>query len=322
MKRILFLMIFIAVVVAGWSGAWLYAAQRIKSEANAYMASTYDTTRQVDCQQLSVGGFPFRLDVTCTGFSLAINDLNIQIPQLQATALVYRPTHALIFARGPASIRDSFSGSNRQVNWTTLRASVRTNGWSLARISIEAENLQVIDNLLAPITIAASKSINLHLINDPAAFDEKNNLQTLGAFATLEAVEIPEISITDGSVQAQITLSAMPGDIRKWTPANLARNWFENQTGIDVLKFEGSDQASSFSILGNLTTTAQAMPDGNFDFTSKNLDSRFAPLLDQTGIDVIFGNPAEDGSRYQSYTVRHGVVLAGNIPLLTLAPLR
>ncbi|MCF6326228.1 MAG: DUF2125 domain-containing protein [Devosiaceae bacterium] len=322
MKKFLFLMIFIIVIVAGWSAAWVYAAQRIDAEANSLFASTANTTQQLNCEQFNVLGFPFRFDITCTNLSINSLDSSLNIPEITVTVLVYRPTHALIFAEGPAVMENIFSGSKRQVSWNSLRASVRTNGWSLARVSVEGENIELVDTIVGQTLIASSSQINMHLIDDPDIYDEDKKLQSFGIFATLSDIEVPEIAIASASIQAQATVSAMPDDLRLWTLANISSNWFENQTGIDVLEFEGSDESSSFSILGNLTTTAQAMPNGDFDFTSKNLNTRFKSFLDETGQDVAFGQLNEDGTRYQSYAVRHGVVLAGNLPLLTLAPLR
>jgi len=322
MNRFLFLMIFIILVVAGWSGAWIYGSKRINTEVESYFASTANSAQKVDCEQFVVAGFPFRFDITCTNLSINNQDVRLQIPEIQVSVLAYRPTHALVFAIGPAIIEDSFSGSKRQVNWQGLKASIRTNGWALARISIEGTNIELIDNVLGQTLIASAGQINMHLLDDPDAYDVEKNLAVLGAFATLEEINVPEFSITNASIQAQAMINSMPDDIRLWTLANLAQNWFENQTGIDILKFEGRDESSDFAIIGKLSTTAQAMPNGDFDFTSKNLAERFSPFLDQTSQDVVFGMQSEDGSNYQSYSIRHGVVMAGNLPLISLAPLR
>jgi len=322
MRKFLFLMIFIIVIVAGWSAVWIYAAQRIDAEAKSLFASTANTQQQVDCEQFNISGFPFRFDITCTNLTINSTDTSLNIPEIKVTVLVYRPTHALVFAEGPAVMENIFSGSKRQLNWNSLRASVRTNGWSLARVSIEGENIELVDTIIGQTLIASSQQINMHLIDDPDIYNEDKKLQSFGIFATLSDIEVPEFSFANASIQAQATVSAMPDDLRLWTLANISSNWFENQTGIDVLKFEGNDESSSFSVLGNLTTTAQSMPNGDFDFTSKNLDTRFSAFLDETGQDVAFGQLSEDGTRYQSYTIRHGVVLIGNLPFLTLAPLR
>ncbi|VAW21766.1 hypothetical protein MNBD_ALPHA11-1650, partial [hydrothermal vent metagenome] len=143
MRKFLFLMIFIIVIVAGWSAVWIYAAQRINAEASSLFANTANTQQQINCEQFSVSGFPFRFDITCTNLTLSSIDTSLKIPEIKVTALVYRPTHALIFAEGPAVMENIFSGSKRQLNWNSLRASVRTNGWSLARVSIEGENIEL-----------------------------------------------------------------------------------------------------------------------------------------------------------------------------------
>lgn len=322
MNRFISLIILVFVIVAGWTGAWFYAAKRIKEEAQATFTQTLQSQTQIDCETLNIAGYPFRFDVTCTNLVLTNFDLSITLPSFQATVLVYRPTHILLFANGPASFVDSFSGSRRELRWQNFRASLRTNGWELARLSLEADQMELVDLLIGETQIAKVEHIESHLLKDEGNISHLPDLINLLALAKIKQADAPEFQIANAQIQLEANLSAMPDDLRFWSPSIIAASWHQNETGVDVTKLEGRDDISSFSIIGTLTTTAQAMTSGNFDFFSTELAQRFAQFMDPTSLQVVFGHQSEDGSHYQSYSLVHGVMLAGNFPILTFGPMR
>jgi hypothetical protein len=63
------LLLIIAIV---WSAFWFYAASQVDVQANAWRAREAQSGRVYDCARRSVGGFPFRLEVTCQGASVAL----------------------------------------------------------------------------------------------------------------------------------------------------------------------------------------------------------------------------------------------------------
>lgn len=322
MNRFISLIILIFIIVAGWTTAWFYSAKRVKDEALTYLAHSQQSQVKIDCEKFGVAGYPFRFDVTCTNLTLDNLDLSISLPSFQATVLVYRPTHLLLFANGPASYIDSFSGSRRELRWQNLRASLRTNGWELARLSLEADQIELVDLLIGETQITKIERIEGHVLKDEQNISQLPEVVNLLALAKIEQATAPEFQVTNAQIQFEASLAAMPDDLRFWSPSIIAANWHKNETGIKVTKFEGHDNISSFSILGSTTITAQAMASGNFDFFSTKLAQRFGQILDRRSLEVIFGNKSEDGSRYQSYSLVHGVLLAGNFPILTFGPMR
>ena len=322
MNRFLALLIFIVLVVAGWSGAWIFISSQITQRAEAFFLATSNQAQQINCSELDVAGFPFRFDVTCTDLTLSQDDLNISVPEIKATVLVYKPTHALFFANGPVQIIDAFTGSSRQVNWDSLSASIRTNGWSLARISLEGKNIQVNDTIFGNTLIAEIGGFEAHMIEAANLRDDVMQTTMYDVFARLAGANAPEFTINNASVELQALLMHFPNDIRKWSLQTISQNWFEEGTGLAVDKFDGQDEQSSFAISGKLAATAQSMLTGGFDFFSTNLSQRFANVLGDFERDTVFGLLDEDGSHYQSYTFLHGIMMAGNTPILSTRPLR
>ena len=322
MNRFISLLVFIVIVVVLWTGAWFFAAKMLKDEVQKQFLASAQTPQSYSCEKLSVAGFPFRFDVTCTNFSLNQLDLTLTLPELKATVLVYRPTHFLVFAQGPLAIKDSFSGSSREVQWESLRASLRTNGWALARLSLEGKNISLFDNLIGQTLVASTSLVEAHLLEDTQDQTAGKDLQQFQFLIKTENATAPEFDINNANLTFEAQVADMPDDLRQWSPSVISSNWSKNQTGVTVQKFTGRDEISEFSINGQFTTTAQSMLSGNFDFFSTNLSTRFARFLDENSTQVIFGNQSEDGSFYQSYALVHGVLLAGNLPIFTFSPIR
>ncbi len=322
MNRFFFLLIFIVLIVVGWSGAWIFISSQITDKAEEFFLASKTQNLQLDCAELDVAGFPFRFDVTCTDLTLRQNDLNISIPEIKTTVLVYRPTHGLLFAKGPVQIIDTFTGSSREITWDSLSASVRTNGWTLARASLEAKNIQLNDTIFGRTLVASLEGFEAHIVEDKELRDTQIDTTFYNIFARVTQAEAPEFDVKDGTLEMTALLMDVPRDLKNWSLAALSKNWYEESTGLSIDKLEGSDHKSSISIVGRLSTTAQSMLTGNFDFYSTDLAHRFSNVLNSFELDTVFGLKSEDGSNYQSYSFLHGIVMAGNAPILSTKPPR
>ncbi len=322
MNRFKTLAIIVVIILAGWTGAWVFVSTKIQQMAQAQFAALKDQPQNIDCENLDISGFPFRFDVTCT--NLAVHDLDrtISIPQVKLTVLVYRPTHALLFARGPATIQDSFSGARKELRWSSLQASLRTNGWALARFSLQARDLTFLDTLVGDTEIASAGLFEAHLLEEESAYDKQTRRTTIAALARLDGLNVPDADISGANMTMEARLQQMPDDLRLWRPATIAANWNETGTGLELVDLKGADTTSSFSLAGKLTTTPQHMLSGNFDLFSNNISDRLDGIVSPAIRQIAFGSKSDDGQNYQSYSLVHGVVLAGNIPITSLPPLR
>lgn len=322
MNRFLFLLVFILLIVAGWSGAWVFISSQITDKTKEYFLASNNQAQHINCTELDVAGFPFRFDITCTDLNLRQDDLIISIPEIKATILAYRPTHALLFAKGPVQITDTFTGSSREITWDSLSASVRTNGWTLARASLEAQNMQLNDTIFGHTLVAEMGDFEIHLVENKNLQDDKLNTIMYNLFARIIDAHAPEFDVKKAQVVLEAMLQDLPNDIRNWSFATISKNWFEQNTGLSIDKLEGHDYKSSISIIGEASLTAQSMLTGNFDFYSTNLANRFTNILTPFERDTVFGLKSEDGTHYQSYSLLHGILMAGNAPLLSTNPLR
>ncbi len=321
MLRFKILIVVVLLVFGGWTAGWFYGASRLGDGIDAWLQASQAGPEPVTCEQLDVAGFPFRFDVSCTGLALTSGDFSFRLENLKATILVYRPTHALIFASGPATFLDTFSGSSRELRWDNLRASARTNGWALARISLEADNVELIDTLVGEKLVARIGRAEAHLLDIPENYNAEAGLAEWSALARISDAGIPEFNVSGANIEMEAIVQSMPDDLRLINASSIARNWFEAGNGIELTKLAGSDEQSELELSGRVSATEEARLSGDFGLHTKNIANRLSGFLEPQVLQILFGFRGEEGDYDQSFSFRYGVLLAGNLPVLTLPPL-
>jgi hypothetical protein len=83
------------VLALAWSGFWYYAAHRAGATIAAWRERELAAGRSYDCAQQDIGGFPFRIEVSCgaavADFKSRPAPLRLTAPRISATAQIYDP---------------------------------------------------------------------------------------------------------------------------------------------------------------------------------------------------------------------------------------
>jgi hypothetical protein len=129
--------VLLAVAMAGWTTAWLLIRDQTSRVLNAWLADESARGRQWACPGRSVGGFPFRIEVSCASISLQRPGSRLMLGPVTAVAQVYSPRHIIAHAAGPLRASDGQLGV--QGTWRLLEASIRTTPEGLQRASFAAD---------------------------------------------------------------------------------------------------------------------------------------------------------------------------------------
>jgi hypothetical protein len=207
----LFIMPVVLVIAAlAWSAFWFYAASQVDSKADAWRAQEAKSGRVYDCARRSVAGFPFRLEVRCSGASVALRSqtaeqaatqtpVTARLGQILVVAQVYDPKLLIAEFTAPATIVDR-GNQSMLVNWSKARSSVVGLPAIPQRVSLVFDDATV-DRVNASVQtpLARAKHIELHgrLVEDTAP-----------AEPAIETV----LQIAGGSVQEVHPLLAQPFD--------------------------------------------------------------------------------------------------------------
>lgn len=127
-RRYIILLLVIFAAVAGWTALWKYAAGRAQEATAKWRAHEAAAGRVFTCGQESVGGYPFRLEVTCAQarvqFRDAVPPLDVRLPRVLTVAQVYQPNLLIAEFKGPLQIGEGGRPAELEGTWTLGQASV------------------------------------------------------------------------------------------------------------------------------------------------------------------------------------------------------
>lgn len=321
MKKIVALGIVIAVLVAGYGAAWLWAAGQASDYVKSLATADGVTAPRVACGQFGVSGFPFGFDLTCSDATIESGDTVVTVANLKAAIEVYRPTHALVFATSPVTMSDAFTGSSSRVDFTKLTASARLDGWRIARISVVAEAPVWTDTVFDEWMIAKASQVEAHLIDDAGRHDAEKGLATLAQFVKAEGVDAPLWQVSDGTATFEGEVTNLPDDVRSYGAGDLLRRWQAAGGRLTINSVKASDAGGSFDASGTLGLDDSGRAEGQLKLHSSGVVERIEPLLVPEYKGLIVGAQAADGSYSQSLNIRAGVVFAGLVPTGMIPPL-
>ncbi|MGP6089310.1 DUF2125 domain-containing protein [Antarctobacter jejuensis] len=142
MKRwILFVTLGLAL---GWGLFWAWSAYSLKAEVAGWFEDRRADGWQAEYDDLTVRGFPNRLDVTLTGIRLhdPEQDTGWQAPFFQVLGLTYKPGHRILV--WPETQQVTLPQGPLQIDSTGLRASViHTADGTVLRANLEAQTLRI-----------------------------------------------------------------------------------------------------------------------------------------------------------------------------------
>jgi hypothetical protein len=101
----------VVVLAIGWSVFWYVASSEIGSQFERWKVQEAKAGRLYDCGELSVGGYPFRFEVQCSGARASLaaqtasqGPIEARIARIQAVAQVYNPRLLIAEFASPATL--------------------------------------------------------------------------------------------------------------------------------------------------------------------------------------------------------------------------
>lgn len=321
MKRIIIALSIMVLLVALWTGAWLFVANQIDQQVELAARPANPEMMALTCEKFSVTGFPFRFDATCVNATLAQDDVRITAAQIKMTALVYRPTHLLAFAQSPIHISDAFYGTEQEMRFSLAQASLRLKSWRLGRFSIRAEDFSFYDTLLGDALLAASPELEFHLLDIPGEHDKEKGLASLALFARAKSAELTMFAINDGQLTAEAKITALPDDLRTIDPSTALRNWQAAGGELILQKLDGTDTITTIEMTGQASLDETGAISGKVEGITNQLAERFSDLVPPENRILFFGAAQADGSYKQTITIVKGTIFVGIAPQGSLPPL-
>lgn len=320
MKRIIALGIVIILVIALWTGAWFVGASVITGYAKSLETADGVNTPKVVCGSLGVGGYPFGFDATCVNATVTLADTTVTTAGVQASVMIYNPTHVLVAAKSPVSIADAFTGSQSRVDFASLEGSARLTGWRIGRVSLVVEKPVWNDSVLEDRLIAKADHVEAHLIDLPDQYDAKAHLAALGEYFEVNNLNAPGFQINAGKSTFQGDLTGLPDDVRAYGDADLIKRWQAAGGKFTLTDFKGEDGDTNFDATGTAQLDAQGRVNGQLKLNSKGVVERLGTAISDQYKGLIVGGQAADGSYSQTVNIAAGLMFVGLVPAGMIPP--
>ncbi|SMQ86276.1 hypothetical protein SAMN06295905_3580 [Devosia lucknowensis] len=320
-KRIIILGTLVLFVVLAWTAGWYFIAGQVRSQVEMLALADGETTPQVTCETLNVVGFPFRFDIDCVNATVVSADLMVQVPGLRASVMVWRPTHVVASARGPATLSDAFTGLQQEISWSLLDASVRLDNWRIARLSVSGTDLAWNDRLFGETLIAKSPAIEMHLLDIPEQHNAETGRAALAGYLRAQDVEAPGMAVAATNAEVELEISALPDDIRNWGAVPFLQDWQQAGGTLRVVGIRASDGTADLTATGDLALDPQGYPVGSIAIDSIGVAERIGPFIEEPWRTLVLGVPGEDGRHKNQINFANGALSSGLVPIAQLAPL-
>ena len=140
-RKIKWLAIGIAVVIALYTGGWFFLASQVNRGVQTAIQQAEANGTAITCADQDVGGYPFRLGVRCDRTVIETPDgARVQAGAFRSAAQVYEPRRIISELDGPATIETP--GVTASAEWDIARASTRLSDRGLEIGTLTLDNLR------------------------------------------------------------------------------------------------------------------------------------------------------------------------------------
>lgn len=128
-RRYTILVLVVLAIIAGWTGFWKFAADKAQQTIEGWRAREAKSGRIYDCGSQTVGGFPFRIEVTCDQASAVFRSneppMELKADSLLVVAQVYQPGLIISEFHGPLTVGEIGKPPEFFASWKLAQSSVR-----------------------------------------------------------------------------------------------------------------------------------------------------------------------------------------------------
>jgi hypothetical protein len=289
-----------------WSVAWFVVRDRVAKGLDAILSAEARAGRQWTCQDRRIGGYPFRIEVTCASLTVRRDGVTAALGPMRSVAQVYQPRHVITEIDGPLDLTDGRVAV--QGTWRLLETSVRGSRAGLQRASVVVENpsLRILGAEAEPIELSG-ELFEAHLRPNPNRPQER-------AFDAAVQARQARLPLLDGllggpepaNLQIDVTATQAEG-FRGRPVVDEIERWRAAGGKLDVLQLSLEKGTRRIQARGELRLDDLHRPAGELAVAGAGLESVIARLTgNRVGgalLGALFGpRPSADGAAAPALT--------------------
>jgi hypothetical protein len=260
----------VVLLAVAWTGFWFYAAARAKAEMAAWREREWQAGRFQDCASQSIGGYPFRIEVSCGAATFELKGtptLELKLPRVLAAVQIYDPGLVIGEFTGPLDISEPGRPPSYVVNWNLGQASVRGLPSKVERASLVLEAPTVRDpRLVGGDTVFRAQHLELH--GRAAAGSTSDNPLIESVLQVNAAVADKLHPLAAKPIDAEVaTLLRGVNDVSPKPWPERFKEWQARDGQIEIIKARVQQEDVIAVGAGKLKLTARGGLDGDLQVT-------------------------------------------------------
>ena len=182
----------VLVFVIGWSVFWIILSNYAEKVIESTLAEYSKQGLNLNCQELVIGGYPFRISAICKSPTIGgEKETIVMVNELRGVALIYNPRHFIFEVDSPATILlDSTESMTAKANWNLIQASINFAdlGFSVVLDSVKFSSTSDVDLLSVGKLEAHARFQDK---DELTGFDFSLNVREFVQNLGLDGVEVP-----------------------------------------------------------------------------------------------------------------------------------
>jgi hypothetical protein len=258
-----------------WTGLWFYGRSRVISEMDTRLAVLAEQGRVFTCPERKVGGFPFRMELSCAqpAFSVVQPDGTVSgtLGRIVVNAKATDPTAIIAVFEGPLTLETPRGPAT--ATWDEARISVRASGGSLGSFDVAAKGIKASFGPEGAQDDIALKRLEGHLRQRPDT--AANGQATFDLVARLEGIASETQPLLSGAVpaDAEVQMSATKVPLKPAPPQDAMLDaWRDSGGAITIVLARLTRANLSAEAKGEIKADAARKPDGRIEVGFANLD--------------------------------------------------
>jgi hypothetical protein len=270
----------IGAVAAAWTGIWHWGSNRAEDVIQRWLAAEAANGRVIQCENRTRGGYPFRMEITCTKPVIELRDearpfQTYRFERLQLVSQIWSPGHVISEATGPMTVVMEGDPSVIIANWKLAQASAQLAIGGYDNSSAVVDGLEVTRDGQPLLRAERSEFHTKPNQSDPVSVDIVSRLKA----ATFRQQTSPP-------VDAEIQLIARKLLRTPSRPQILpVRQWQAAGGSIDLILLRIVQGEALGLAKGTLKLTIDGKPDGQIELRVVNIDA----ALEASGLRASLG---------------------------------
>ena len=323
MKKGIFLLGTIILLIAGWSYGWVFVVDKIETAISETKTKLADKGREFECTNQEVNGYPFRISLNCDEVRYAddVTGVVFEAGQLKTAAQAYQPNKAIVELKSPARLTLP-NGDRFDTSWKTMRSSLKAGLSGPENISLHGKELTLIPAKRAK-HIMKIKDMQLHgrQIGDDDINLALNVLEAKSQNALWPSFNLTTTLLLEDTYQDVMSrTSLLRVAKRKGLKGQIEHFQYAPIEG-GMLDVTGPAQISKDGLLsGKFNVTVRELPK-LINALSKSFPKERENLADASKAVSLLAKKTGRNEISLPITVREGKISIGIIPLGKLSPL-